>query len=89
MKKNIYRFIALTIFSILFSSAALASQFCAGFEAGYITGYKQAKSTSMAPMVPMVPMCPMQPMKGFGDPESDYEHGYTIGFRKGNADGYN
>ena len=86
MKANIYRFNTLVIFSALFSSAALASQFCAGFEAGYITGYKQAKGTSMSPMVPM---CPMQPMKGFGDPKSDYEHGYTIGFRKGTADGYN
>jgi hypothetical protein len=42
--------------------------------------YKQAKNTSMTPMVPF---CPMQPMKGFGDPQSDMEHGYTIGYRKG------
>lgn len=39
-------------------------------------------------MTPMVPMFPMQPMKGSGDPKSDFEHGYTIGFRKGVANGY-
>ena len=47
---------------------------------GYVTGYKQAKGTNM---IPLVPMCPMQPMKGYGDPQSDYEHGYTIGYRRG------
>ena len=31
----------------------------------------------------MVPMCPMQPMKGYGDPKSDFEHGYLIGLKKG------
>ena len=40
-----------------------------GFKQGYVTGYKQAKNTSMNPMVPM---CPMQPMKGYGDPKSDF-----------------
>ena len=71
-------------FILLFSVTVYASQFCAGFEAGYITGYKQAKNTSLAPLVPL---CPLQPLKGFGDPQSDYEHGYTIGFRQGFADG--
>ena len=75
----------LTIFLILFSiSVAHAGfyEFCEGFKGGYITGYKQAKGTNM---IPMVPMCPMQPMKVYGDPQSDYEHGYTIGYRRGMA----
>ena len=59
---------------------ANASEFCTGFKDGFITGYKSAKNTGMNPMVPF---CPMKPMKGFGDPQSDYEHGYIIGFKKG------
>jgi hypothetical protein len=73
------------VFLSLFSISVYASQFCSGFEAGYITGYKQSKGTSLAPLVPL---CPLQPLKGFGDPESDYEHGYTIGFRQGMSEGY-
>ena len=60
------------------------SEFCAGFRAGYITGYKQASGSGYRPYVPY---CPYQPYKGLGDPESDFEHGYTIGYRKGFADG--
>lgn len=73
------------IFLSVFSMAVYASEFCEGFQAGYITGYKQAKETSLTPLIPL---CPLQPLKGFGDPESDYEHGYTIGFKKGMAEGY-
>lgn len=65
-------------------TSAYASQFCDGFEQGYISGYKQAKNASLAPLVPL---CPLQPLKRFGDPESDFEHGYTIGFRRGMAEG--
>ena len=66
----------------MFSFASAGNyEFCAGFKQGYVSGYKQAKNTSMTPMVPM---CPMQP-KGFGDPQSDMEHGYTIGYRKGTS----
>ena len=72
------------ILILFFAVTVYASQFCAGFEAGYITGYKQAKGTSLAPLTPL---CPLQPLKGFGDPESDFEHGYTIGFRQGFSDG--
>jgi hypothetical protein len=68
----------------MIASVAFASDFCNRFEQGYITGYKQAKGTSLAPLVPL---CPLQPLKGFGDPESDFEHGYTIGFKKGMVDG--
>jgi hypothetical protein len=75
-KKNIITLLFLTVFSV----SAFASEFCNGFKQGYITAYKQAKGTNLDPLVPM---CPLPPLKGFGDPESDFEHGYTIGFRKG------
>jgi hypothetical protein len=76
--------ISVILFTSLLPAVAFASEFCDGFEEGYKTGYKQAKQSGMDPMVPM---CPMQPMKGFGDPPSDFEHGYTVGFRKGVAEG--
>ena len=66
------------------SSVAMASEFCDGFAAGYVTGYKQAAHSGLAPLVPL---CPLEPLKGFGDPKSDFEFGYTIGLRKGTADG--
>ena len=79
MKKK-YTFLAF-VFHTVFSAALHANQFCAGFEAGYSTGYKQAPGSSMAPM------CPMQPMKSMSDPQSDYEYRYTIGYRQGLAAG--
>ncbi len=36
---------------------------------------------------PLVPLCPLQPLKGFGDPNSDFEHGYTIGYKQGTVRG--
>lgn len=81
-KANI--FILTLLISLSVVSLALASDFCDGFEQGYKTGYKQAKGTSFDPLVPL---CPLQPLKGFGDPKSDFEHGYTIGFKRGLADG--
>lgn len=62
------------------SSAAYASQFCDGFNAGYITGYKQSSGSSFDPFTPF---CPFQPLKGFNDPDSDFEHGYIIGYEQG------
>lgn len=59
---------------------ASRSDFCEGFQRGYISGYKQAHNTNINPIAPI---CPIQPIKSFGDPESDYEHGYTIGYEKG------
>ena len=79
--KKIVLILLSTFFMFSFVSAG-NYEFCAGFKQGYVSGYKQAKNTSMTPMVPM---CPMQPMKGFGDPQSDMEHGYTIGYRKGTS----
>jgi hypothetical protein len=69
---------------LMISSVASATEFCDGFSAGYITGFRQARNTSLEPLVPL---CSLQPLKRFGDPESDFEHGYTIGFKKGTSDG--
>jgi hypothetical protein len=87
MKRNMKTMILILtlIISLYFVGSAMASDFCDGFEKGYETGYKQAKGTSATSV--FVPMCPMQPLKGFGDPKSDFEHGYTIGFKMGTADG--
>ena len=76
--------ILLSTFLILFSisSAYANTQFCEGFKAGYSTGYKQKKNTNFEPFPPM---CPFQPMKKWGDPKSDFEHGYTLGYQKGMA----
>ena len=76
MKKTIF----ILIFLCLFSVSAFASDFCDGFERGYITGHKQASGSGLDPLTPL---CPLQPIKGFNDPESDYEHGYIIGYEKG------
>ncbi|WP_411361152.1 hypothetical protein [Pseudidiomarina sp. YC-516-91] len=83
MKKSLY--ITLTIALAIFVSEVLAStaQFCAGFERGYVAGYQKANNTTLRPIVPI---CPIQPLKGFGDPESDFEHGYQIGFVEGMND---
>lgn len=69
---------------VLAASPALASDFCDGFKQGYKTGYKQAKGTSWDPLMPL---CPIKPLKGFGDPESDFEFGYTVSFKKGTKKG--
>ena len=62
----------------------LKTPFCDGFYAGYSTGYKQAKGNGLEPLRPL---CPLQPLKGLGDPKSDFEHGYTIGYSRGTAAG--
>ena len=69
-----------------FSSQVQANQnqFCAGFERGYTSGYKQSSGSSFEPFTPF---CPFQPFKGFNDPKSDYEHGYIIGYEKGIQEG--
>ena len=72
--------IGIIFFTLLFSTTVLASEFCEGFERGYKTGYKSANNTSFDPFVPF---CPFQPFKKYGDPQSDYEHGYIIGFKQG------
>lgn len=84
IRSRIEIFLLASIFLLAVANHAVASDFCSGFEQGYKTGYKQTKGTSLDPLVPL---CPLQPLKGFGDPQSDFEHGYTIGFKKGMADG--
>ena len=69
---------------LLLAGNALATEFCDGFEAGYKTGYKQARNSGYDPYVPY---CPYQPYKRVGDPESDFEQGYTVGFKKGTEEG--
>ena len=71
------------IFVILFyilTNLSFASDFCEGFKRGYITGYKHASGSGYDPYTPY---CPYQPYKSAGDPQSDYEHGYTIGMKEG------
>ena len=72
------------IISIATASSAFASDFCAGFERGYATGYKQASGSSLDPLTPL---CPLQPLKSLNDPDSDFEHGYLIGLQKGLMEG--
>lgn len=80
MKTTIVSIFAILILILSLPSASTPAQFCSGFESGYVAGYQQSNNTSLTPLVPI---CPMQPMKGFGDPESDFEHGYQIGFLRG------
>ena len=68
----------------LFSFPVLASELCDGFIQGYITGYKKARNSNLTPLVPL---CPLESLKGFGDPQSDTEMGYILGFNQGQADG--
>ena len=68
------------LFGGLLSITTFASEFCDGFERGYITGYKQSSGSGFDPFVPF---CPFQPFKRLNDPESDYEHGYIIGYETG------
>lgn len=77
--------IALLLSSIATNAGADVRDFCAGFERGYVTGYKKARNTSLAPLVPL---CPLQPLKHSGAPDSDFEHGYGIGYERGLSDGH-
>lgn len=80
MRKSLYITFTITILILASEVFASTAQFCAGFERGYVAGYQKANNTSLTPIVPS---CPIQPIKGFGDPESDFEHGYQIGFTRG------
>ena len=78
--QSIKLFLGILILGLFWCSVGFASEFCDGFKRGYIVGYKRAHNTSYDPFVPF---CPYQPYKKSGDPQSDYEHGYVIGFQKG------
>jgi hypothetical protein len=77
---------AATVLFLGLTATAAADEFCDGYKRGYVTGYKQATNSSLAPLTPL---CPLKPLKGFGDPKSDFEFGYTIGFRDGVSEGSN
>jgi hypothetical protein len=79
MKKLIKLLTLILLFSFIYQEVG-ASEFCDGFERGYITDYKQSSGSSYDPYTPY---CPYQPYKGYNDPESDYEHGYIIGYEQG------
>lgn len=81
-----YKLIFFLIGLLISLNVFAADQFCNGFEKGYISGYKKAKNTSLEPLTPI---CPIQPLKKFGDPDSDFEHGYMIGLAKGMDKGSN
>ncbi len=84
MKSTLAVLVLASMFSLNAASPAFASDFCDGFKQGYQTSYKQAKGTGLNPLTPL---CPLQPLKGLSDPKSDFEHGYTVGFKKGTQDG--
>lgn len=76
---------ALFVASVLVAPAhADQQQFCNGFKSGYKAGYMRAAQSSLPPLPPL---CPLQPLKSFGDPKSDFEHGYAVGFETGLAEG--
>lgn len=73
-------FLAVTV-----PTVSLADAFCAGFQRGYEVGYMRGAGTTLPPLVPL---CPLQPLKRLSDPDSDYEHGFIIGYEQGQANGY-
>ena len=46
----------------------------------YTAGYKRSHNTGYDSYTPY---CPYQPYKSYSDPQSDFEHGYAIGYEKG------
>ena len=84
MNKILKTFLLILTSSFLFSKALMASDFCNGFERGYISGYKQSSGSGFDPFPPF---CPTQPFKSASDPQSDYEHGYTVGYQRGQSEG--
>lgn len=61
-------------------------EFTGGFKKGYVTGHKKS---SISKLQPYVPPPPYQPPKKYGDPETDFEHGYNIGYEMGFEKGKN
>lgn len=76
--------IALVAMTISSSAAFASSDFCEGFDAGYIDGYKEESGSSMTPNTPT---CPTRPLRSSGDTENDYDFGYQIGQERGQEDG--
>ena len=84
MFKKLNYLILFLLMSLSFTVHADRNEFCDGFKQGYITGHKQSSGSSFDPFAPF---CPYQPFKRFNDPDSDFEHGYIIGYEKGLTDG--
>jgi hypothetical protein len=78
------RIVGVTLALLMLPAHAGQREFCAGFEEGYETGYMQEANTSIPPYAPY---CPTQTFETHADPDSDFEHGYTVGYRTGIADG--
>ena len=72
------------VISLALCTTLQASDFCDGFAQGYKSGYKQASGSGINPIVPV---CPVKPIKGLSDPQSDYEFGYTVGYREAISNG--
>jgi len=83
MKRTLVAFLV-AILAATTTVGASQDEFCAGFERGYIAGYKQSSGSSFDPFTPF---CPFQPFKKFSDPASDFEHGYIIGYETGRVEG--
>jgi hypothetical protein len=81
MEKKMWLRLIIVASLVLAAAPLMASDFCRGFEHGYVTGHKQASGSSLEPLTPL---CPLEPPKRLNDPDSDFEHGYLIGY----ADGY-
>jgi hypothetical protein len=67
-----------------FSAHAGQNEFCNGYNAGYLEGYKWASSSIFEPAVPL---CPLMPRKTARDPRDDFEHGREVGYEQGKAAG--
>ena len=80
------KFFGITLVAMTISSSAAfaSSDFCEGFDAGYIDGYKEESGSSMTPNTPT---CPSRPLRSSGDPESDYDFGHNIGYERGQEEG--
>lgn len=78
------KFAAIVLILCAGQNQADDSQFCAGFEAGYISGYKKAAQTSFDPIPPY---CPVAAAWSISAPESSWDHGYQVGYEQGLNDG--
>jgi hypothetical protein len=82
-RAHIVRLVSALVGAALVLAAALpapASEFCRGFERGYVVGYKRVNGQGLDPPPPV---CPMQPMRLLGETQNDFEHGFAVGMDHG------
>jgi len=72
--------IAALLTSLPLPSIAGQDEFCNGYYAGYLEGYKRESGSIFDPAIPL---CPLQPRKRPRDPDDDYEHGHEVGYDQG------